>query len=64
MRSPHICPDCGTLVSAFAAGCSICGAPLDPGRARGGPTLGQRLRSARLARRRLVPHVPLAARRW
>jgi hypothetical protein len=30
---PHVCPQCGERVSAFAAGCAICGAELDPSRA-------------------------------
>lgn len=64
MRSPHICPKCGSQASAFAAGCSICGAALDPYRAQRRQTVWQRLRSARLARRRLLARVPVASRRW
>jgi predicted amidophosphoribosyltransferase len=63
MRNPHICPNCGSQASAFAAGCSICGAALDPQRAQGRQTAWQRLRSARLARRHLLPRVPVASRR-
>ncbi len=36
-RSPHVCPNCGERVSAFAAGCALCGAPLDPSRGRARP---------------------------
>jgi predicted amidophosphoribosyltransferase len=32
-RDPNVCPSCGERVSMFAAGCSICGAELDPHRA-------------------------------
>jgi predicted amidophosphoribosyltransferase len=41
---PHVCPRCGERVSAFAAGCALCGADLDPQRAQAPPTLGARLR--------------------
>jgi predicted amidophosphoribosyltransferase len=42
-NGPHICPRCGERVSAFAAGCSICGADLDPRRSQQPATLGQRV---------------------
>jgi predicted amidophosphoribosyltransferase len=45
---PHLCPDCGERVSAFAAGCALCGATLDPRRASGPPSLKDRA-SRRLA---------------
>lgn len=32
-KGPHICPNCKERVSAFAAGCAICGTQLDPHRA-------------------------------
>jgi uncharacterized protein (DUF983 family) len=32
-RGPNVCPNCGEGVTMFAAGCSICGAELDPHRA-------------------------------
>ena len=52
-RGPHICPRCGERVSAFAAGCAICGAELDPKRAVGAQSLAERLRrQLRLATRR------------
>jgi hypothetical protein len=41
---PHVCPRCGERVSAFAAGCALCGAELDPHRGRRPPTLLERLR--------------------
>lgn len=59
---PHICPDCGERVSAFAAGCSLCGTELDPRRAES-RTLTRDLRGAWLARLWLLPRVPLRARR-
>jgi predicted amidophosphoribosyltransferase len=31
----NVCPNCGEPVTMFAAGCSICGAELDPHRADG-----------------------------
>jgi hypothetical protein len=43
-RGPHVCPGCGERVSAFAAGCALCGAELDPKRAQKPPTIGARLR--------------------
>ncbi len=56
---PHICPDCGERVSAFAAGCALCGAELDPKRAADPPTLRERiayrLAIARLRRERRPP---------
>jgi predicted amidophosphoribosyltransferase len=58
-RGPHICPQCGERVSAFAAGCAICGAELDPGRANHagqGPDLRGRAR-ALPSWRRLFPSV-------
>ena len=39
---PHFCPACGERVSAFAAGCAYCGAPLDPHRADVRPTAFER----------------------
>jgi hypothetical protein len=41
---PHVCPRCGERVSAFAAGCALCGADLDPRRAQLPPSLHERLR--------------------
>jgi len=41
---PHVCPRCGERVSAFAAGCALCGADLDPHRARTPPSVAARLR--------------------
>jgi predicted amidophosphoribosyltransferase len=41
---PHVCPRCGERVSAFAAGCALCGADLDPRRGQKPPPLGRRLR--------------------
>jgi len=35
---PNICPTCGERVSAFAAGCAVCGAELDPSRGQGKPS--------------------------
>jgi predicted amidophosphoribosyltransferase len=43
-RNPHICPNCGARVSAFAAGCAVCGAWLDPRRAEQPPTIARRIR--------------------
>lgn len=60
---PHRCPSCGERVSAFAAGCAICGAALDPHRAQGRPSLGGQLRSTWRARPRLLPRVPVASGR-
>jgi hypothetical protein len=45
-RNAGRCPDCGEPVSAFAAGCAICGADLE------------RYRAEEAARRRRVPSVP------
>lgn len=56
-QGPHICPNCRERVSAFAAGCALCGAALDPRRAQRPPSLARRLRSAWLARRRVLPRV-------
>ncbi|MEA2284111.1 MAG: hypothetical protein QOJ21_154 [Solirubrobacteraceae bacterium] len=63
MSNPHVCPRCGERVSAFAAGCALCGADLDPGRAQGPPTAGQRLRSSWRARPRLLPRIGIPQRR-
>jgi hypothetical protein len=41
---PHVCPRCGERVSAFAAGCALCGADLDPRRAQKPPSVGERVR--------------------
>jgi hypothetical protein len=54
---PHVCPRCGERVSAFAAGCSLCRAELDPRRAQAPTTAVQRLRSAWRARPRLLPRI-------
>jgi hypothetical protein len=44
---PNRCPGCGERVTAFAAGCAICGADLDAWRhRRQGPTAFGRLDSA------------------
>lgn len=59
---PHICSGCGERVSAFAAGCSLCGAELDPRRAQGKSRSGD-LRGAWLARPRLLPRIPFPHRR-
>ncbi len=40
------CPNCGTRVSPWAAGCAVCGADLDPHRWDSGPSFAQRLGSA------------------
>jgi hypothetical protein len=56
--NPHVCPSCGERVSAFAAGCALCGAALDPSRAQGAPSVGQQVRSAWRSRPRLVPPLP------
>jgi hypothetical protein len=52
---PHVCPNCGERVTMFAAGCSICGADLDPHRAEAHPLrrLFGRIRNSR-GRRRTV----------
>jgi hypothetical protein len=50
-------------VSAFAAGCALCGADLDPRRAQRPPGAPQRLRSAWRARPRLFPRIGLPDRR-
>jgi hypothetical protein len=39
---PHTCPHCGERVSAFAAGCALCGAELDPRRGQGPPKVTDR----------------------
>jgi hypothetical protein len=59
--NPHICPSCGERVSAFAAGCALCGARLDPSRAQGKPSVLQQFRSTWSARPRLLPRVPVPA---
>lgn len=59
---PHICPDCGERVTAFAVGCSLCRAELVPRRAQG-KSLGGDLRGAWLARARVLPRIPLRPRR-
>lgn len=61
--NPHICPACGERVSAFAAGCALCGAALDPRRAQGTPTLLQHIRLAWRIRPRLLPRVPVPSTR-
>jgi len=64
LDGPHVCPNCGERVSAFAAGCALCGADLDPRRGQGQPALGQGLRR-RLAslRRRTLTQAGLRADR-
>jgi len=46
---PHVCPSCEERVSAFAAGCALCGADLDPRRGQKPLTIGERLRRLRCA---------------
>jgi hypothetical protein len=41
---PHTCPNCGERVSAFADGCALCGAELDPRRGQGPPKATERAR--------------------
>src|ERR671933_939527 len=41
---PHVCPRCGERVSAFAAGCALCGADLDPRRAQGPRSIVEKVR--------------------
>lgn len=41
-RDRSRCPNCGERVQPFAAGCSICGADLDPKRWDTGPSVFQR----------------------
>jgi predicted amidophosphoribosyltransferase len=55
---PHICPTCGERVSAFAAGCALCGSALDPRRAQGSPNVSRQVRSAWRNRPRLLPRLP------
>jgi hypothetical protein len=58
---PHVCPRCGERVSAFAAGCALCGADLDPKRAQRPLTIGERLRrrvNAFTAQRRGPVNIP------
>jgi predicted nucleic acid-binding Zn-ribbon protein len=62
-RGPHVCPRCGEPVSAFAAGCALCGADLDPRRAQRPQAASQRVRSAWRARPRLLPRIGLPDRR-
>jgi hypothetical protein len=50
-KGPHVCPECGERVSAFAAGCAICGAELDPRRADRGGRLSVRLPSGQVRSR-------------
>lgn len=59
---PHICPECGERVTAFAAGCSLCGARLNPRRAQD-RSLGGDLRGAWLARPRVLPRISLRPHR-
>jgi predicted amidophosphoribosyltransferase len=56
-RNPNICPNCHEHVSAFAAGCALCGAALDPQRAQGRLTASQCLYAAWLSRPRLLPRL-------
>jgi predicted amidophosphoribosyltransferase len=63
MSQPHICPRCGERVTAFAAGCALCGAELDPHRDQGPPSAAQRLRSAWRARPTLLPRIGVPVRR-
>jgi predicted amidophosphoribosyltransferase len=60
---PNVCPNCGERVSSFAAGCSLCGAELDPRRADRPSGLRGRAGSAWRARPRLLPRLPLPERR-
>jgi predicted amidophosphoribosyltransferase len=60
---PHVCPQCGERVSAFAAGCAICGAELDPSRAARPRGVSARIGSAWRARQRLLPRIGLPDRR-
>ena len=43
-RGPHVCPGCGERVSAFAAGCALCGADLDSRRGQRPTTVTEHLR--------------------
>lgn len=63
MTDPHICPSCGERVSAFAAGCALCGAELDPRRAQRRQPPAGRVLSAWRARPRLLPRISLPDRR-
>lgn len=63
MSNPHICPRCGERVTAFAAGCALCGAELDPRRAQGPTSRAARLRGGWRARPRLLPRVPMRRER-
>ena len=63
MKGPHVCPNCGEPVSAFAAGCAICGAELDPERAAGPRSIRERAGSAWRAKPRLLPRIPFPGRR-
>jgi hypothetical protein len=61
-RGPNVCPQCGERVSAFAAGCAVCGAELDPQRADRAAGLRAKAASAWRAKPRL-PRIPLPERR-
>jgi predicted amidophosphoribosyltransferase len=63
MRDLHICPRCGERVSAFAAGCALCGAELDPRRSQRPPSATQRLAATWRARPRLLPRIGVPERR-
>ncbi|MDX6718483.1 MAG: hypothetical protein QOJ63_737 [Solirubrobacteraceae bacterium] len=63
MSNPHTCPRCGERVSAFAAGCAICGADLDPRRAQRPRSAAQRLAGRWRARPRLLPRIGVPERR-
>jgi predicted amidophosphoribosyltransferase len=63
MSNPNVCPRCGERVSAFAAGCALCGADLDPRRAQRPPSAAQRLSSSWRARPRLLPRIGIPERR-
>lgn len=63
ISDPHHCPRCGERVKAFAAGCALCGADLDPRRARGPMTVGQRIGGAWRARPRVLPRLGVPQRR-
>jgi predicted amidophosphoribosyltransferase len=50
-KGPHVCPECGERVTAFAAGCAICGAELDPQRALRRGSLQSRLGAGQIRSR-------------
>lgn len=60
-RGPHVCARCGERVSAFAAGCALCGADLDPTRAQR-QRIGPQIRGRLLSLPRLMPRILRPAR--